>query len=94
MLFDITLPEIRATATSMLFISQMVGLGLSWALISAMQKSFDAWIILFSVTLTSILVNLLLSAGLFKRMPVEVENLRRHMAYRSQLEARLEARNK
>ena len=91
MLYDITLPEIRGTATSMLFISQLVGVGVSWALIRVMRTSCDLWTILFSLTLTSIAANLLLSTGLFQRMPIEIENLRRHMAYRSQLEARLES---
>lgn len=93
MLFDITLPEVRATATSILFISQLFGIGIGWVLVRAMEKTFGIWMIFFSLTLTSIIVNLLLSAGLFKRMPIEIENLRRHMAYRSQLEARLESQN-
>jgi hypothetical protein len=59
-----------------------------------MAQAFDIWVILFSLTFTSIIVNLLLSAGLLKRVPIEIENLRRHMAYRSQLEARLESQNK
>ncbi len=94
MLFDISLPEIRATATSILFISQWVGIGISWVLVRVMEKAFNIWMILFSLTLTSIIINLLLLAALVKRMPVEIENLRRHMAYRSQLEARLESQNK
>ena len=93
MLYDITLPEIRGTATSMLFISQLVGVGASWMLIRIMGRNFEVWTILFSLTLTSIAVNLLLSIALFRRMPVEIENLRRHMAYRSRLEARLELKD-
>ena len=94
MLFDISLPEIRGTATSMLFISQLFGIGIGWVLVRAMETTFTIWMIFFSLTLTSILVNLLLLAALLRRMPIEIENLRRHMAYRSQLEARLESQKK
>jgi MFS family permease len=93
-LYDIALPEIRATATGFLFMSQLLGIGLGWLVMKVMAQAFDIWVILFSLTFTSIIVNLLLSAGLLKRVPIEIENLRRHMAYRSQLEARLESQNK
>lgn len=91
MLYDIALPEIRGTATAIVFIAQIIGLGAGALLVRVMENYYGPGTILFSLTLTAIFANFLLLSGLYIRMPVDIENLRRHMAYRSQLESRLES---
>lgn len=92
MVFDITLPEIRTMSVSVLMVFQLIGLGLGSLLVKSLGPGLDIHATLFIVTVVSILLSLLLLIGLLSRMPKEIENLRRHMAYRSQLEARLESR--
>lgn len=92
LLYEITLPEIRGTTTALIFIFQLFGVIIGLVLIRIMEVTFSTWTIFFSLTLSSVMINLLLSTALYRRISLEVENLRRHMAYRSQLESRLESR--
>lgn len=90
-LFDITLPEIRSSAIAVFMVFQLAGMTVG----SAMMDYFAAKIGLGSailwVSTGSWGVSLLFLIGLLFLLPEEIERLRKHLAYRSQLEARFDA---
>jgi len=89
MVFEVTLPEVRSFTTAIVLALQALG-GLGGPfLVSLLQTRLGLRAAILSVAIGAWLLGLLLMAGLIIFLPVDVENLRRHMAYRSHLERRL-----
>lgn len=86
---DITVPEVRGTALSIIILGQLVGLVLSVNLVISLQNFFELGQTILWVSLAAWLLCLPILVKLLQTVPREIEELRRHMAYRSQLEARL-----
>ena len=89
MIFEVTLPEVRSFTTAIVLALQALG-GLGGPfLVSLLQVRLGLRAAILSVAIGAWLLGLLLMVGLIIFLPVDVENLRRHMAYRSHLERRL-----
>ena len=93
-IFDVTLPEIRATAVGFMLMLQAFGLILSSNIVSFLQTRIELDQAIISVALSGWLISLPIAAALLISIPRGIEKLRRHMAYRSHLEARLTAQEK
>ncbi len=93
-IFDVMLPEIRATAVGFVLLLQAFGLIFSSYLVSFLQTRIELDQAIISVALSGWLISLPIAAALLISIPRGIEKLRRHMAYRSHLEARLTAREK
>lgn len=89
-IFDITLPEFRASATSIMLFFQVLGSLLGNGLISLMQNRVGLEVALLWICLSAWAACLIILVGLLKLVSNEIEELRRHMAYRSHLESRLQ----
>ena len=88
-LMDITLPELRGTAFGIMILVQSVGMLVHPIVVNSLQR----WIGLDRAILWVCIGVWFIAAGLqlvlLKILPGEMEALRRHMAYRSHLEARI-----
>ncbi len=93
-IFDVTLPEIRATAVGFMLMLQAFGLIFSSNIVSFLQTRIELDQAIISVALSGWLISLPIAAALLISIPRGIEKLRRHMAYRSHLEARLTAQEK
>jgi hypothetical protein len=88
-LMDVALPEIRATASAVGLLFQSISIMVTPWIFSVFKGYFsigDA-ILWLGIGMWSLCT--LICVGLFFFIPGDVENHRRHMAYRSHLEARL-----
>lgn len=92
-LMDITLPELRASAFALALVFQMLGASISPFVLSLARGLFG-WggAILWTCVGACVICLFLLLRALFL-IPGDIELLRRHMAYRSHLEARLQKEN-
>jgi len=93
MVFDITLPEIRSEAVSIMMLHQFLGTLTGSSLMRRLLQWMDLRSALLSVCLGAWGISLLLLIGLFMCLPGEVEQLRKHMAYRRNLEERLQTKD-
>ncbi len=89
-IMDITLPEIRASASSILLLFQSLGALLGPWSVSILQEGMGLGRAILLVCSAGWGVCLVLLVGLLVHVPRNIEELRQHMAYRSHLEARLE----
>ena len=93
MVFDITLPEIRSEAVSILMLHQFLGTLTGSSLVRHLLQWMDLRSALLFVCLGAWGISLLLLICLFMCLPGEVEELRKHMAYRRSLEERLQTKD-
>jgi MFS family permease len=91
MVFDTTLPELRSTAMTFMMFCQLIGSMIGPLAVGALIPRIGSGSAILWVCVVAWGISLLL-IGLLFLMPKDIENLRKHMAYRSQLEARLESR--
>lgn len=90
-ILDTALPELRASASSILLLFQSLGALLGPWLVSILQKGLGLGNAMLAVCLGAWGICLLLQFGLLIHIPKNIEELRQHMAYRSHLEARLQS---
>ena len=88
-ILDITLPEFRGSAISISLLSQTLGAIIGPGIVLLLLNRFDVGSAIIWVSLGAWLMGLLVLGALVKPIPAEIEHLRKHMAYRSHLEARL-----
>ncbi len=86
---DITLPELRASAIAIIFLLRAIGIIISPRILSMLGAQVGIQDALMWICIGSWGVCLIFCYGLLFFIPQEMEQLRRHMAYRSHLEARL-----
>jgi MFS transporter, Spinster family, sphingosine-1-phosphate transporter len=87
--FDVSVPEVRSFVTAILLGLQALSGLITPALIPLLQIRLGLRTTILSLSIGAWLVGLLVTCGLFFTLPHDIENLRRHMAYRSHLERRL-----
>ena len=90
-ILDTALPELRASASSILLLFQSLGALLGPWLVSILQQGLGLGNAILAVCLGSWGICLVLQFGLLIHIPKNIEELRQHMAYRSHLEARLQS---
>lgn len=86
---DVTLPEIRGTAYGLFLLSEALGTLFASFIVSFLHLSLDLGRVILVTCVGGWLFSFIVQLILLKTLPAEVESLRRHMAYRSQLELRL-----
>ena len=89
-ILDITLPEFRSTAIAIVLLTQAIGALVGPWIVALYQDQLGLGNAILFVCLGAWGISLILQIGLLVFVPKELELLRRHMAYRSHLEARLE----
>ena len=89
LIFEVTVPEVRSFATALMLALQALGGLLGPYLVSRAQLRFGLRVAMLSLSIGAWLLGLIVVCGLFFTLSRDIENLRRHMAYRSQLERRL-----
>jgi len=89
-ILDITLPEFRSTAIAIVLLLRAIGSLVGPWFVSIFQQQIGLGDAILFVCVGAWGISLLLQIGLLVYIPKELELLRRHMAYRSHLEARLE----
>lgn len=89
-ILDITLPEFRSTAIAIVLLFQALGALVGPWIVAIYQNQLGLGDAILFVSVGAWGVSLILQTGLLVFVPRELELLRRHMAYRSHLEARLE----
>jgi MFS transporter, Spinster family, sphingosine-1-phosphate transporter len=89
LIFAITIPEVRSFTTSIGLALQAMGGLIGAYLVSVMQVRFGLGSAILWVTIGAWLLGCLSLCGLFVTFPRDNELFRRHMAYRSHLERRL-----
>jgi len=87
---DIALPELRASAIAFALVFQTIGLFTGSLLYSSAVGLFGLANAILWLCLGAWLICLIVLVLLFFFLPKDIELLRRHMAYRSHLEARLQ----
>ncbi len=87
---DITLPELRATANALVLLFQAVGTFIVPVLVFFLQARIGLGPAILWTTIGPWMLCLAILIALLFLLPGEIERLRRHMAYRSHLEARLQ----
>ncbi len=90
--FNIVLPEIRSEAVSIMMRHQFLGTLTGSSLVRRLLQWMDLRSALLYVCFGAWGISLLL-VGLFMCLPGEVEKLRKHMAYRRNLEDRLRTKD-
>lgn len=90
LILDVTLPEIRGSAGAMGLIFQTLSILFAPSIFSFWQRFASIGDSILLICIVSWVVCIGLFVGLIFRIPGEIEDLRRHMAYRSLLESRLE----
>jgi MFS family permease len=88
-ILDITLPELRASAGGVFLLSQTIGAVVTPLFVNLFRRRIGligstTWVCVLAWGICMVLFSLL-----FKRIPDDIERLRKHMAYRSYLEMRL-----
>lgn len=89
-LFEVTLPEVRSFFTAIMLALQTLGGILAAKLIPILHTRLELQTSILALSLSGWLLGSLAVGGLFFTLPKDTENLRRHMAYRSHLERRLD----
>jgi len=89
LIFTITLPEVRSFTTAIALALQALGGLLGQFLVPVLQTSLGLERAILSLTIGAWLLGFFAVMGLFRTLPRDIENMRRHMAYRSYLERRL-----
>jgi predicted MFS family arabinose efflux permease len=89
MVLDVTLPEIRALASAACLLIQTLSILIAPLLFSFGQRFASIGDTILWICIGAWVICTALLVGLFLRIPKEIEDLRRHMAYRSLLETRL-----
>jgi MFS transporter, Spinster family, sphingosine-1-phosphate transporter len=87
---DITLPELRGSAFALALLFQTVSSLVSPLIFTYVQSLVGLGNAILWICIGAWLISIFIIILLFFRIPQDVEQLRRHMAYRSHLEARLE----
>lgn len=93
-LLDVTLPELRGTAFGIMLLLQSSGIVLSSLVVKFLQNYLPLDQMIFWMCVGAWLIGAALHIMLFKSLPGGIEDLRRHMAYRGLLEARIAALNR
>ncbi|MFW5713632.1 MAG: MFS transporter [Brevefilum sp.] len=89
-IFSITLPEVRSFTTSIGMALRALGGLIGPYLVSVLQFRMGLRAAILTVTIGGWLLGFLSLIGMYVTLPKDMENLRRHMAYRSHLERRLD----
>lgn len=89
MVFDVTLPEIRASASAVCLIFQTLSILIAPMLVSIGQSFLSIGETILWICIGAWLISIILMVGLLLRIHKDIEDLRRHMAHRSYLETRL-----
>ena len=89
-IMDIILPELRASAIAIGLLFQSISILITPSLFLFMQNRIATSIAILWICITCWVICIFILIGLYFFFPQDVEQLRRHMAYRSHLEARLE----
>lgn len=89
-LMDITLPELRASIFAVALIFQTISIIVSSLIFSWVQQLGSLADAVFFLCIGAWTICLVLLVLLLNYLPRDIEQLRRHMAYRSHLETRLE----
>jgi len=89
MIMDITLPEIRGSACALGLFFQTLTFLITPIILSIGQTYLPISALILWVCISAWVIGLGLIGWLFIRIPKDIEDLRRHMAYRSMLETRL-----
>lgn len=87
---DIILPEMRASAISIMLLFQVIGALIGPMIVSRLKDQMGLGGAILSVCIGAWVICLVIQIGLLNLIPKDLEKLRRQMAYRSHLEARLE----
>jgi MFS family permease len=87
---DITLPELRASAFGLALIFQTIGVLVSPLILSLAQRTMGLIDTLLWLSIGAWAICLVILVLLLIFVPRDIEKLRRHMAYRSHLEVRLQ----
>mgnify|MGYP001083741402 CR=1 FL=1 len=88
-LLDITLPEVRGTAIGIVLFFQSIGNLVGARIVTQIEVQAGSANAILWVSIGGWMVSLVLLIALFFFIPKDIEKLRRHMAYRSHLEARV-----
>ena len=87
---DIVLPELRASAFGVALLFQTVSMLISPSLYSFFQSTLGRVNALLWICIGAWVICTVVLIRLFSSIPKDIENYRRHMAYRAHLEARLQ----
>ncbi len=88
-IMDITLPELRGSASGVYLFFQTIGAVLSPIFVSLLKDRIGLIGSITWVSVTAWIACLILLIILYRRIPDDIEQLRKHMAYRSYLEMQL-----
>jgi MFS family permease len=87
---DITLPELRGSAFALALLFQTVSTLVSPLILTYFQEMIGLGNAILWICIGAWVISMIIVILLFFFIPQDVEQLRRHMAYRSHLEARLD----
>ena len=89
-IMDVALPEVRASACALGLLFQAISFLVTPWIFSMVQGFLNVGDAILWICVSAWMICLMILSGLFIFIPKDIERLRRHMAYRSQLEVRLE----
>jgi MFS family permease len=92
-LMDVTLPELRGTAYGIMLLLQSAGILLTPLFVNLLQNYLPLDQVILWICVGAWLIGAVLHIALFKYLPDGIEDLRRHLAYRGLLEARIATLN-
>lgn len=89
-ILDVALPEVRSSACALGLLFQAISIVVTPWIFSRVQDYLNVGNAILWTCIGAWMTCLIISVGLFLFIPKDIERLRRQMAYRSHLEARLE----
>lgn len=89
-IMDVALPEVRASACALGLLFQSISILVTPWIFSMVKGFLNMGDAILWICVGAWMICLLISVGLFLFIPKDIESLRQHMAYRSQLEVRFE----
>lgn len=92
-ILDITLPELRASANALALLCRSIGMMISPFLLSLFRAQMGLGNAILWTCIGSWVICAFFLIGMLFYIPRDIEQLRRHMAYRSHLEARFARSN-
>lgn len=88
-IMDVALPELRASASALGLLSQSISILIAPSILTFVYGYLNLRDAILWTCITAWVICILICVGLFLFLRKDIEGLRRHMAYRSHLEARL-----